>query len=52
LTFNRTLLLGHINKLSEEADAVIIAKFRAEHAGDFAKKMAKVADALAKLQMV
>jgi hypothetical protein len=42
----------HINNPSDEADAASIAKYRADRAADFAKKLAKIADATAKLQAV
>ncbi len=42
----------HVTKPGDEADAATIAKYRADQAEDFAKKLAKVADATAKLQTV
>lgn len=40
------------NKPSDDADAAAIARYRADRAAGFAKKMAAIADATAKLQAV
>ncbi len=42
----------HISKPGDDADAAAIAKYRADQAADFAKQLAKVAAATAKLQTV
>ncbi|MGA7751160.1 MAG: hypothetical protein WCA63_13575, partial [Gallionella sp.] len=43
---------GHAKKPNEDADAATISRYRADKAAEFAKKLATIADATAKLQAV
>jgi hypothetical protein len=46
------LLEQHVKNPDDDADAAAIARFRAERATEFARKLAGIADATAKLQKV